>query len=454
MIPALCSLAVFVIVATSGFLNVQDSQQRYHGSTRLYSRHEVIAQTVQPEEVPTNNTCLGARKQQKMLQKSNNIVVIHAGPHKTSSSSLQKVLMEQSQNGRLGKDGYETLGQTKFTGCPPPMPQFPPSSYKNHATLTYALQEGKCSPRNNENSGPLPLQQLSDLLSSSFAHNKSVILSAEGFDKPAVNLTLLGERIHAKSNRVETLVVLYYRRLLDWLPSIYFQSHRFQDMKEPFDSFVEWLTPETLSDTLETYTWRVKERFEEHGFPNVQVLSMHSSNASSLKTDMTTQFFCDYLPHASRTCSTLQNAGSLHKIGVENQGATLEYHRIMALAHKEGLIHKRTVNNPKALRLLEERLSAKPASFKHAYRICLSEEMKGQLLDLALTYDSKMNCGSLDCWCIHKQQVKQDELQKQRRIEFKSQLDSSDKLCSWNVELLLQDETWREYLRSLDVPVS
>ena len=140
VIPALCTLVVFVIVATSEFLNVQNSQHSDRGSNpnRLYSRHEVIEQTSQAEEVATNNTCLGARKKQKMLQKSNNIVVVHAGPHKTSSSSLQKILMEQSQNGRLGKDGYETLGQTKFTGCPPPMPR--PSTISNST-------DGACSVR-------------------------------------------------------------------------------------------------------------------------------------------------------------------------------------------------------------------------------------------------------------------------------------------------------------------
>lgn len=439
---------------------------------------------------------------------SKHVIILHAGPHKTSSTTVQQILLAQSS--RLRADGYETLDDNAqafhFSGCPSP---FNMHSIKNHATLAFALQ-GRC-PNNDTSTPPVALLQLSDFLSVAFARNRSVILSTEEFAQPFTNLTILHEQLQQVSANfagggggVEYIVILYYRRLLEWLPSIYYEIHkRFfttnnnddVSQQQPIPSFAEWLTiPSTLDDYLLLYTWAVKERFEIAGFDHVKILPMHrisnsnkdtngtttnSSSTTTLRPDTSIEFICDYVPRAHQTCHALlqeQQDNNNQQLPFRfNQGNSLEYHRILELAIQAGLVNmsKTTPQQAILVQRLQQKLSSLPRQESKKYMTCLTNQVRARLLELALDFEDKMatcsgagGCSAHDTYnheCIIKekennsttfsttttQQQQQIETKEQLRAEFSDQLLESEKLCSWNAQLLLQEDEWKSFFQSL-----
>jgi hypothetical protein len=424
-------------------------------------------------------------------------VIIHAGPHKTASTTIQQILMRKSRVGTLLADGYETLGQSYFSGCPPPWPSFPKDSIKNHATLAFALQ-GRCP--NNDTDGdnstrppppPLALLQLSDFMSTAFSNNHSIILSTEEFAQPYTNLSLFHDQLHHlyfNNINVHSIVILYYRRLLEWLPSIYFEIHkRFaaQHGAVVFPSFVEWLsTGDTLASYLQLYPWAVKERFITAGFKRVKILPMPKNS-----TNTTVQFICDHVPGADETCRALLRpapVGSSNKRiekTVFNSGTSLEYDRIMALAIQAGLIVVNNDDDEKnatvvtdaasnknhttnetmkhvAVQRLQAALTSQPESFQQTYRTCLPKHVRTRVLELALFFEEKMACGDTCNYgsdngrkngtSTQPQQEGDEEMTNQLLLQMEfSALLESEKLCSWNAQLLLQNEEWKAFFQSL-----
>jgi hypothetical protein len=409
---------------------------------------------------------------------SRHVVVIHAGPHKTATTTIQGALMEQSLTGTLLADGYETLGQLHFSGCPPPINFDSKTDIKNHATLAFALQ-GRCpnsaakgSNDTNIDSSttptapPLALLQLSEFLSGAFSRNHSIILSSEEFDKPEANLTLLYDHLHSQlpDTNFRSIVILYYRRLLEWLPSIYFELHKkFQlEAGRPrmigaavFPSFVEWLNMTTLDQYLQLYPWAVQKRFNAAGFPVVKIVPMPSSKNKAVTTKTVQQFFCDHVPGANQTCLALSRASKAKKNQVLNRGTSMEYHRIMALAIQAGLIVRNksavaaaaasnrneeqkgevyTKEDVDAVQRLQAALLSRPKSYQKKYQTCLPKNVRTRLLELAMSFEAKMapRRGNTNGY--------------QLRFEFAALLES-DKLCSWNAQRLLQEKDWKTFFR-------
>jgi hypothetical protein len=221
-------------------------------------------------------------------------VIIHVGPHKTGSTTLQAALVANPRIGALlRRDNYAV--PRKFPGAHP--------GPKNHANLVLALRSS------NMTAHPTWVW-FEAYVRRAFAAGKHLLLSSENLS----TLDVPG-RLEALVKMLRTdvgfrvRVVVVYRRLFDKLPSLH--SELFMSDVRPilepakYFPFLEWLRRGGGEHTARHYqgTIQLRDRFARLGVAEVAVINMHAvPNSSSL----TAQFVCEHM-RAPRTCAELRS---------------------------------------------------------------------------------------------------------------------------------------------------
>jgi len=127
---------------------------------------------------------------------NDNICVIHVGPHKTGSTTLQGFLVANEAERfkvALNKDNYE-------------VPIFPsaPRVRKNHDALASCLQE-----KRGHNGCSNTFNYFESFVNDAAENGSNILLSSETFDMGDVNTTKLSNFLVPE---YKIHVVLYYRR--------------------------------------------------------------------------------------------------------------------------------------------------------------------------------------------------------------------------------------------------
>jgi hypothetical protein len=236
-------------------------------------------------------------------------LVIHIGPSKTATTSIQCGLQEYSLQLR-GLDNYYYMG----IACPghgrtPIMPN-------NETALRFFELAGFMNwPQMTDTS---ILEQFLPRLDYHRRHGHNVIVSSEHFVE---NLNVTAhERWRKVKNmfqgfRVKAIVVS--RNLVDWFPSYYYQRFLGEaKAAPPIQSF--------LLESLKA--WEQGEDFTSHGFrahrDHRKALKMWSSYfdldvmdfyASDYEGDVVHNLVCEFIPNAAGTCNLLNQVKQDHK---------------------------------------------------------------------------------------------------------------------------------------------
>jgi len=256
--------------------------------------HLLIFHVILPTDELTNTP---------LPEKNERHAVIHVGPHKMASSSIQKGI--ENDWLRLIKDNYHT----------PLLSDMPGNIQGHKACANLALCLTNVFPC-HENFWP----RMNKFFKVASEQDFNILLSSEVFDKPQVDLEKFKSLLQPWK-RVRIIVV--YRRFYEWLISVYFELHRPDTHSDSvnYPSLVEWLTEQNIMMHKNImYTDTVVNRYRAF-FDDVVILNMHESG------NLLTKFHCDYLPNAPNAC---QNARRINEEQATNTAKDLDYIRLIA----------------------------------------------------------------------------------------------------------------------------
>ena len=193
-----------------GWVPAGCSYSRGHGQRAMFNRNPAgrssgsyplvcIGDATDNEPCPS---CVGPR------------AIVHVGPHKVGSTSLQAALQQHRQG--FARDNFDLLPdrfESGFFDGP-----------KSGANVANCLS-GK--PRGATNCTRV-LGQLGHFLDHARRANRGVILSSEEFDRPDMDMPALATALRG----FETTIVVMHRPYFEWLQSYYSELHPSMSLEE------------------------------------------------------------------------------------------------------------------------------------------------------------------------------------------------------------------------------
>ena len=140
--------------------------------------------------------------------------IVHVGPHKVGSTSLQTAL----------EKGRGALASDNFALCPSRFAGGHKTGAKSCANVANCLSGSSKYGINCT----LVLTDFGKFLDGAWRAGRSIILSAEKFDDPKMDIPSLAAALRG----FETEVVVLHRPYFDWLRSMYSQNHLPMSLEE------------------------------------------------------------------------------------------------------------------------------------------------------------------------------------------------------------------------------
>jgi len=349
--------------------------------------------------------------------------IIHMGPHKTGTSTIQ--LASNKYIEQLRQDQYEmpwAVNREKFR-------ENSTVSRLNQNQVNFAT----CFiPTEDPARKRRPCD--SDLLLSGLdiaRRRKNLFVSAETFDK--IDLAGLGMLHSYLSQWDNVMIVISYRRFYSWLASVYNQQTKGRSLSQPdrwnrsiIDFTITYLKERIIENSI--YTLNLLERVEtQFGMDNITVINFLSDPVEAI--------FCQTMPNAVHTC----NATQISHIAKSNPSKDLAYDDLVYGAIEKGLIsittdRKLSEVSVAARTYHEDTLNLTSSDFSH---ICLPSNVANDLLLVSLDYERKMK--------------KLFPLVLEGMNDLESDFEVTlSKFCKVDIEKTLSDEGWRDFFQSLN----
>jgi hypothetical protein len=314
-----------------------------------------------PEDVEEKEVAM-ATTQDTIPEKP--FLVLHVGPGKTATTTLQVDLTRPSFEACLAEDDYLYGGRFYMKPSQSSDGKWmegPESFSQPLDTLRDILIPAKARNTVSECSPTRPKcwkalqQQITD-----FAGDHHIILSDEPL---ALRWTPENAKFmkHAFRDVRDIRVVIGYRRFYDWLPSSIFQRNRKRLVDKHWPSRGELAMLDPLWPLLGTSAEAWKER--HYTFTDSLVQATHAAslphrilNMHYPTSTISSQFFCQVLPSASSCCQLAANATSstIMNVRTEEQVHQLYFDTITTAAAAKGWIHKSKYSRPQVRDALKE----------------------------------------------------------------------------------------------------
>jgi len=254
--------------------------QPAQSSSSSSSPFDVVPKGASPKDVAANvPTGTGPR------------VILHIGPHKTATSTVQEYIKRSHVIQWLGADNVSMPTFEDLPGRERRLPEFNFASCVAHF--------GGCH-------GKTTLPKFSEYSNRTFHENKDILLVAEDLDRlETLDFDLLKKALLPYTN---IQVVIVYRRLPDWYRSWYNEIMNLYSEKnrvsKKFDSF-----PQFLADKFDLFYARhtigLEQAYRNHGFSFVSVLHFHRKDTTVLEN-----LFCHVIANLPNTCQGVLAAKS------------------------------------------------------------------------------------------------------------------------------------------------
>ena len=367
------------------------------------------------------------------------LAIVHVGPHKTGSTSIQKKIWELREF-ELNDDGFE------------PMPRIPAKSdwtYKSLSAIAFALQD------NGREVVDETWPTFTNFLDEASRRQRSVLLSSEDFSAPTTNLSQLAALLTSRFDAVK--IVIVYRRYFSWLVSHYCEDARYALWTDKDHYYF----PELLDREMRTRTrsilgskWinlqqanAMKRRYtEQFGAENVVVQNYH--NDRNLLED----FFCTSIQGELEHRAGLGNTAcrrirrEIAEFGNTRENVrfpleVLEYELLAQKARNEGYIDARCVvpKDKESLKRGGQRIASFVRDVLHLnftslpHKSCIQQaEVRPPLWNLTL--EQELEVVPSDWYDA----VGRDELHQ----EFEEFMEQDIHLCNPEWRIIIEDERW------------
>ena len=374
--------------------------------------------------------------------------VLHMGPHKTGTSTIQQLLHDDTIFNLLGDDGWDASmvrGKIKVR-------EGIKKYIFKHKIIRECIKTGKlCGTKEWHEALNMTVKIGADrqkhfLMSDETMANYDFV--SNDYWKQFVSLFQQHYRLHA---------ILVYRRYFEWLPSWYNQQYKYEGPYgdrvliwpsdggvaiPTFGEYWDLVLNNTVNDPWAKNNkwdattgkpvhdvWTIKNRLEAQ-LIKVTILNYHSG-------DLVENFFCNALPiSANQTCQKVISDKELYSVRKNKSNQYYDADRIAVAAKEQGLLAEGLSRN--TVKFAVQR-------FWHQQTALMARE------------DLPWKCLETD----KERLLRQISYQAEEQI-LPSLLDSFDasfdaaltqrKFCNIDTTILLQNETWRSFLSSLPVP--
>lgn len=377
----------------------------------------------------------------KSLENKAMNAVIHIGPHKTGSTSIQEASAAAIDHLQL--DNYET----------------PWSHLKllDHGELYNQVHFSTCFFRedNPEIHIKLPYPCRHDLVQSGLEvasrNNHSLLVSAETFSSLRDGeIYDLHEYLNAAWNNITIAVT--YRRYYDYLVSFYnewarneygdiWESGAFE--KNATDRFRPGMY-EFLNDSqhfeiaTEKYTLAIVSRYQKY-FRNIVMMNFHDDTV-----DLVEQFYCHVIPFAPNTCQKVKGILVSSTNTKFNKNHPVVYEDLTYAAHRKGMIDVRTKEQYTTVRDAiqihqETTLGLSKSDFPLR---CPPKERLDDIWKISLQAEKN----------FHVQALSSLDNTNNTLIALKDDFDERAKtsLCEVDFESILESSTWKIFFDNFD----
>eukprot|EP00977_Amphora_coffeiformis_P014801 scaffold4223_cov189-Amphora_coffeaeformis.AAC.61 len=356
--------------------------------------------------------------------------VLHVGPHKTATTSIQSFLMRHRQTFR--KNDYEAFG--------------PGASRMKSVINCLAAHLGQKDPTNAPECLAKPLTDLEAMA----AQGKNVLFSSEQFMQTnTVDMESFAWQVFFQTlqQHFRVKVVMYYRRHFDRLPSIWNQKFKPQrgtgkSIKWPghqngqdIPSFLEFFEA-TLGVSGKT-RFGLGTAFRTELVPNTANTLEHMRLDGAMEIhirsyyceDILEDFFCHVVPDAPTVCGMFHGEKAYHPPTINSSVDTIDYDSIALEAHRLGILPPKTTRSTamqQAQRYQEKILNLTVADLPQA---CLSEELLDKMREISYQ---------------HEQRIMPSLIETHNESFVKA--NQKGKFCSVNATKVLEDPGWKNFL--------
>ena len=252
-------------------------------------------------------------------QQQNNTHISHVGPPKTASSTIQCGLAKYSRELAI-LDGYYYLRK--------PCVQYPLQN--NETAVRGKFLEIEL--RQTKKAADQPaVQILQNRLTFHWGQGHHVIVSAENFHHGLLHPSGWKLLTHILLQHWQVRIVVTYRRVYDWLPSLFYQQFK----KKPLASLLAFLQ-QGINDTTKTFqTFTFSIYINKAMLPQIlsakcflrPVVSAGSSynNNNSTRMQPMTSRRCAYASHISFDAHKLVSAAKARGLVSKNQSCTIAW---------------------------------------------------------------------------------------------------------------------------------
>lgn len=234
-------------------------------------------------------------------------VILHVGPHKTGTSTIQQLTRTRRVQEFLEMDSVSVPSYSDI-----------PGRYENIPDFNFA--HCMLSKYHHDNGGMGPkfcttrtIPALKRYLKTKFEQGQDVLIVAEDLSREKIDVQRIQESLRPYN---DVVVVTVYRRLADWFPSWYSETIRLYGKSKlvdysKFRGMVEWFDHKNYSGSkMHTHSLVQKQKFQENSHGGIAVKVMHMHREEPLLEN----FFCTVMDGTfPNTCEGFRN-GSLQEI--------------------------------------------------------------------------------------------------------------------------------------------
>ena len=457
----------------------RESQKQNEEASSSYIIPETTAMSKEENEKENQTESSSMSTASSTPQQHQQIVTIHSGPHKTSSTALQH-FFKHNQKTLFPQHAIlsPTTWNIRYMGC------------QNQFLKLLGIPMRPERP--TECPLPYPTNLTQWIHEQHQQRHKHVVISSEPLDSlSAEKLQALIDQIRQGNPHAYIRVVVYYRRWIEWLESSYREWHKTSN-EFPFWSWVDWVEQQQSPKQQEAF-FKARQRSYSHaltqrwrsidGVDQVHVLSMHraepysifenedekndTTNGVSTSTtpvsiqDPTIRFVCEFMSTQLPTSNTTNhhNHPACQQLLRQeipskkvNTGYSLEAMRLANLLfhHQRlplqlGSTKKRSPTRKRVQRVIQQWLNTMSrrqmlldSSFP--YWKCLSESTQQHMVDWAVFAEDALVCSrtrhhsTADGNCFSTQEERAVFARDQRAL-----LQRSPTYCSINDTYILQE---------------
>lgn len=377
--------------------------------------------------------------------------VIHVGPHKTGSSSLQQYLYNSAKVNltQADRDRGETDILTVLDNYIHPVVPCAQVWYLKTSCLAGSFHKGSRS-----SNSKFMMNWLEQFVAHSSKAGSNIIMSSEEFDRPTINVTKIAEYFVP----YQVHIVVAYRRFFDITKSWYSQENKWgfirgSNGKRIIISYVNWLSNDKIDELKKIFSFDVYHRFKQVPSFNVSIMNSYQNPERSTQE----LFFCDHVPGANHTCAmAMSNKKSMvltSNLSVEDDIMAweafasqisqvypkLEYHLNFRFnwwkrePWWKGYNHWITI---------QQKYKTMMDSFDHdqnpAPTICLSDEIRERLLALSIEYETAL---------FSEEFLDSENGLEALKVEFDKKIEVAG--CTLDIESILSTQDWQEFLNGV-----